>query len=1085
MDTFLIDALDEGIILFNTQGKILHVNPAIKALSGEGFFLKDGVQLPEACESILSEDQYMDVMVQLENLVDQDVISEFAIANKRSPVPPRSIPRNGFIININPIPSKPDLFLLHLKQGRSTNPTKSIPAMVDTYPSFTKNIMEALPLILNIHDPETRDIIYSNGKIKEVLGYSLEEFRKMGNALIERLIHPRDAEKVATYHANLPFLEEGDAKTLEYRMKDVSGSWHWLKCWDTLLANEAGEFSSKILSLALDITPTKISNQLVEEQWRLRKKLETEDKFEKLLEACGFAILEISNCDALGIYLVDDETGNLELIYHEGLSPEFIRETRCYSRDSPSAELVYQGTAIYKTHGEIRKKMDDVRKQEGLKALGILPLKIKNKIIGCVNIASHDLERIDDRLQKSIETIASQVAFTIMKWKDERELEDYKKHLEAIVEEKNFQLRERMKELQCLYDMTNLGEESKSTVTLLENAVNVIPQSFQYPDYCHARIMYGDVAYSTPGFKQTPWMLSESTDLHGRTLEIVVIYDVERKFLEEEEKLIKIILQKLKQVLERNVNRIKVQESESRFRFIFHNAPVALLEEDFSEVRASIDRFKRDGIQDIKGYLKENLKVVRELASQVKITAANNESINLFHAGDESALIGSLEHLLPSSSLVEFEKELHLILDHQQLLEVETTRKTLTGRLKNVIVRMMNPGENKRFEKILVGIIDVSALKRAELKIESQYKKFLAILESYPEVIYVCDPETHELLFVSNKLKEFLGKDPTGEVCYKALQDLDEPCDFCTNDILFKKKKPYVWEYHNPLIERDFLITDKVIKWPDGRDVRFEVAIDITKRKEAEKHLEVILKKLRRSNRELEQFAYIASHDLQEPLRMVSSYLQLIERRYGEKLDATAHEFIDFAVDGAKRMKTLINDLLLFSRVQTRGKAFLETDLNEVIDEARKNLQFMIQETGAVIQNDELPTIKVDKTQFIQLFQNLLNNAIKFHRDEVPFVKVSCRKDEDAWIFSFKDNGIGIKKEYFKKIFLIFQRLHAKGLYPGTGIGLAICKHIVARHGGKIWLESEPGAGSTFHVAIPHDVEEFDKRSDLYQIEGS
>lgn len=241
---------------------------------------------------------------------------------------------------------------------------------------------------------------------------------------------------------------------------------------------------------------------------------------------------------------------------------------------------------------------------------------------------------------------------------------------------------------------------------------------------------------------------------------------------------------------------------------------------------------------------------------------------------------------------------------------------------------------------------------------------------------------------------------------------------------------------------------------------------DITDRKLAEEKLKMTMQDLERSNKELEQFASVASHDLQEPLRMVSSFTQMLERRYKDKLDADAKDFIGFAVDGANRMQVLINDLLMYSRVGTRGKPFEPTDMNEVLRQAIVNLRVAIEESHTTITNDELPTVRADAMQIVQLFQNLLGNSIKFRANDSPFVHVAFTEKSDACVFSVRDNGIGIAPVYYERIFVIFRRLHTME-YPGTGIGLAICKRIVERHGGKIWVESEQEKGSTFYFTIP------------------
>jgi len=232
--------------------------------------------------------------------------------------------------------------------------------------------------------------------------------------------------------------------------------------------------------------------------------------------------------------------------------------------------------------------------------------------------------------------------------------------------------------------------------------------------------------------------------------------------------------------------------------------------------------------------------------------------------------------------------------------------------------------------------------------------------------------------------------------------------------------------------------------------------------------VETAMEELRRSNRELEQFAYVASHDLQEPLRVIIGYLQLIERRYRGKLDAEGEEFIGFVVDAVKRMQALIADLLEYSRVGTRGRPFVPTDADEVLRRVVESLSRVIAETGAQVTHDPLPTVCADDLQLMQLLQNLIGNALKFHGPQRPQVHVSAQSDADGWRFSVRDNGIGIEPQYREQIFVIFQRLHTRDKYPGTGIGLAICKKIVERHGGRIWIDSAPGGGSTFYFTLPN-----------------
>lgn len=236
--------------------------------------------------------------------------------------------------------------------------------------------------------------------------------------------------------------------------------------------------------------------------------------------------------------------------------------------------------------------------------------------------------------------------------------------------------------------------------------------------------------------------------------------------------------------------------------------------------------------------------------------------------------------------------------------------------------------------------------------------------------------------------------------------------------------------------------------------------VDISPRKRAEEEL-------RRSNEELERFAYVASHDLQEPLRTVASYLQLLERRYRPHLDATACEFIDFAVGGARRMEQLIQDLLAFSRVATHGEAPSATDAGTALTDTLHGLRAAIVQANATVTHDEMPAVLADASQLRQVLSNLIGNALKFRGSDPPHIHIGVARHGQMWQFSVADNGIGIDAAYFERIFVIFQRLHTREAYPGTGVGLAICRKIIDRHGGRIWLSSTPGHGTTFYFTLP------------------
>jgi len=265
----------------------------------------------------------------------------------------------------------------------------------------------------------------------------------------------------------------------------------------------------------------------------------------------------------------------------------------------------------------------------------------------------------------------------------------------------------------------------------------------------------------------------------------------------------------------------------------------------------------------------------------------------------------------------------------------------------------------------------------------------------------------------------------------------------------------------------DYVLKDSLAKLPHAiRRALHEQQLR-QQRREAEETLAQKVKELARSNQDLEQFAYVASHDLQEPLRMVAAYTQLLAEKYKGKLDEQADKYIHYAVDGATRMQTLVQDLLAFSRAGREGTEMSTTDCNIVVQQALLNLEAAVRDSGTQVKCMTLPTIHASGAQLRQVFQNLIGNAIKFRKPEPPVVQITAQKEGNEWLISIADNGIGISSDYLNDIFVIFHRLHTRDEYPGNGIGLAICKRIIERHGGRIWVESEKGNGTTFKFSLP------------------
>ncbi|ELZ24549.1 multi-sensor signal transduction histidine kinase [Haloterrigena salina JCM 13891] len=366
---------------------------------------------------------------------------------------------------------------------------------------------------------------------------------------------------------------------------------------------------------------------------------------------------------------------------------------------------------------------------------------------------------------------------------------------------------------------------------------------------------------------------------------------------------------------------------------------------------------------------------------------------------------------------------------------------------------------------------DITERKEAEEALQKSKERFRALVTASSDVVYRMSPDWSEMHELQGK--EFIAdtQESTSDWLDKYIHPDDQECVTAAIDEAIRTKSTFELEHQIEQVDGSLGWTfSRAIPMldEDGEIVEWVgMASDITDRKEYERELEQTNAQLKRSNRELKRFAHAASHDLQEPLRMVSSYLQLLEQRYGDDLDAEAKEFIEFAVDGADRMREMVDALLEYSQVSTRGNDFETVDCEAVLEQATGNLQMAIEEHEATVTSDELPTVSGDERQLIQLFQNLLDNAITYAGDAPPTVHVSAERRDGEWLFSVRDEGIGIDPEKTEDIFEVFNRLHTPDEYGGTGIGLAICKRIVTTHDGRIWVESDPGEGTTFFFTIP------------------
>ncbi len=619
-----------------------------------------------------------------------------------------------------------------------------------------------------------------------------------------------------------------------------------------------------------------------------------------------------------------------------------------------------------------------------------------------------------------------------------------KQKAERALEQHAADLNERVKEINCLYHVSERIGHGGSVAEILQDIVRYIPGGLQYTEKAACRILYRDQKFATPNFRESEHSYAKTVFVLGKDrLSVEVCYTDELKitdhdpFLVEEHRLIDEIADLIVRCIEEKFADEQLIEAKIFAESIIKNVPEVIYSQE-NDMQISyispkcLDLF---GYPDSAFYEDSELRLalvhpedswaVDSILLQIQKGEPYSEEFRIIRkdgpirwihdrgipfmeaAGSLKRIDGSITDI---TSRKEYESQLYRL-----AAIVESSDDAIIGKTLDGTIKSWNVGAEKIFgysESEMIGR-NISVIAPHDQKSEIQ-----EILQQISQGERIHHYETKRI-----------GKDG---------QTLDISLSI------------------SPIIDDSGRITGAAT-----------ISRDITKQKEYEEKLREIAHDLKIRNDELEQFAYVASHDLQEPLRMVASYVQLLKRRYEGKLDDDADEFIDYAVDGANRMQLLINDLLALSRVSTRGKPIQETDSESVLEDALHSLQFQIEESGAAITHDPLPEVFADASQLGQVFQNLVSNAIKFQGEEQARIHISASREGDEWLFSVKDNGIGIKEEYFDRIFVIFQRLHSRADFPGTGIGLAICKKIVERHGGRIWIESKPGAGSTFYFTIP------------------
>ncbi|TXT67642.1 MAG: putative Sensory transduction histidine kinase [Promethearchaeota archaeon] len=636
------------------------------------------------------------------------------------------------------------------------------------------------------------------------------------------------------------------------------------------------------------------------------------------------------------------------------------------------------------------------------------------------------------------------------KKKYELELKKHRDHLDYLV-------KERIKELNCLYSTMELIEIHHFDIdTLLSEIVKILPEALQFPSIACAMIKCENHTYETKNFQKTQWCLTNDIKIKNYVVGKIYVCYLELldehkyeyhddPFLEEEKNLLRSIAHQISRALTRRKSQLTIEKTQKKFRNTFEQAAVG----------------------------------IAHISPKGKILDLNQRFCDIIGYTKEEMLSKSLEDITHKEDLEEDTHSVSLMLNGEintYSMEKRYIHKRGSIVWVNLTISLVKNTDGQP-EYFITVIEDITKKKKMEEQIKKNEILYRTIAENLPNgILHIIDSEFN---YIYNAGKELETLGLTNEMLVgKNIKDILDPkaAQFVASKYRECLKMNEIVSFEGDFGGRSFMVNaiplaDKLNKIHQ----LLVLSVDITERKKLEKKLQLLVNDLQRSNKELEQFAYVASHDLQEPLRMVASFTQLLQKRYSDKLDTDANEFIEFAVDGARRMQALINDLLILSRVGTRGKPFRKTDMNIILNHVKSNLYNLIKKSKTNINSGPLPVIIADENQMIQLLQNLISNAIKFKRDEPPQIYLHGETLDDKWVFSVKDNGIGIDPKYFEKIFIIFQRLHKKDDYGGTGIGLALCKKIVQRHHGKIWVESKKDEGSIFYFSIPKNEKNINK----------
>jgi PAS domain S-box-containing protein len=805
---------------------------------------------------------------------------------------------------------------------------------------------------------------------------------------------------------------------------------------------------------------------------------------ETLLKKVLSLTLELLDFDGGGVYLIDESNEFAQIVSHHSLPMEFIEDAKVVKIDNPPYSLIFkEGKSILTEHYE---KINRERSEKwGFLSLASIPIFDNEKIIGVMNVASKSRHTFLDEEERILKNICREIGTTIVKLQTKVELEKHQQELEKLIQK-------RTEYLSGLNAIIVLGNESTSLQEFLEKAYDHVLELVDFDR--------GGVYLYDPKTRQNNLVLYKNVhpDFVAAVKNVDISQGVFKKVFDKKKSYyiedFSIFMENSKELGVYSAAIIPVCSKDRYVGSLNIGSPVyQTLSEKALELLNAIGKQMGIIIQKFEAETKliESEDKFRTIAEQTLLGLIITQDGNVVYTNDSlSNMFGYSKDELLSWTEQDLLRKVHpddLPFIQQKYIERKKGKKNQILQYEGRVIS--KNGEIIWFSNLSKGIkyqgkdatigamMDITKLKRSEEALKESEKKYRLILENVHDLItilnneykyeYINEPAYLNILGYSEE--ELLGKSAWNFVHPEDIEHMTKKHEINTDefsdingedsDILRIRHKNghYLWlEYKSrPFIDEK------------GNLKVFCVGRDITERKAAEEKLQESMEDLKSSNQELQEFAYIISHDLQEPLRMVSSFTQLIEKRYKDKLDNDADDFINYIMEGTSRMHQLINDLLKYSRVETRGGDLQPTDMNFILEKAKFNLQYVIEQSQAKITNDPLQVINADPSQMVQLFQNLISNAIKFNDSKTPEIHISGCINDDTWEFSIEDNGIGIDTKDFERIFIIFRRLHKRDEYEGTGIGLAVCKRIINRHKGKIWVESKLGKGSKFFFSIP------------------